>query len=122
MTQKLFLEAHWEKQVSPQDRHLIEKVFSEVDFSDLTGLQATYLRHDKNYKGELLYIVLLHNCTEETITFNQHTVTIEDAEGNHISDQFDIPVELYAKTSMPWTFIFKEGFENIKISHSNIKL
>lgn len=122
MKQALFFEAHWEKQVSPQDRHLIEKVFSEVDYTDLEGVYATYLRHDFNYKDELLYIVLLHNCTNEILQFHNLKVKLIDETDHAVAGTFTIPVDLNPYTSMPWTFIFKSGYEKVNLSQSNIKL
>ncbi|MFS0672097.1 SLAP domain-containing protein [Ornithinibacillus sp. 179-J 7C1 HS] len=107
--QKLQYESAWDKTISPKDRTLVEETFKH---STLNGepIQFTPLRFDWNYKNELLVLVIVHNTTNEDFTFNQTKLSLKDHEVTLAEHIFSTPnLNVEAKTSMPWTFIFPVG-------------
>ncbi|WP_010098658.1 SLAP domain-containing protein [Ornithinibacillus scapharcae] len=73
--QNLTYEAAWERAISDKDRSLVEKTFEEVTLTD-KPIQFTTLRIDRNYKNELLILVLVHNITNEECTFHKKRLNI----------------------------------------------
>ncbi|WP_096270224.1 SLAP domain-containing protein [Paucisalibacillus globulus] len=107
--QKLVYESSWKKQISDKDRNLVEKTFLEMTLTD-EPIQFTTLRTDWNYKKELLIMVMVHNVTEEEISFNQKKLCYKhnnEVLAEHIFNLSNLSVE--PNTSMPWTFIFPVG-------------
>jgi len=110
MTQTLVLESAWEKQVSPQDRQLIERCFMETKDNTESSLSFTYLRHDYNHQQSLLVMVLMHNYKKVEVQCIDQLIDCYDLEGHKLATKsFSLPYEIPAKTSMPWTFIFPKG-------------
>jgi SLAP domain-containing protein len=108
--QKLVFEDAWERSVSPIDRERIEKAFQHAIFTRDGHIQFTSLRQDLNYKNELLVMVLVHNLTEEKYSFQQKQVGYIHLDKILAKHTFTQPtLEIEAKTSMPWTFIFPVG-------------
>lgn len=105
--QKLEFESSWAKALSSKDREEIEKIFLETKKAGNHDLLISPIRQAINYKGELLITVLVHNFTQQSITFNQKKLVY--IENNKIIAQstFTHPtLSIHPSISMPWTFIF----------------
>src|SRR5699024_322913 len=100
--QQLFFEAAWARTISDQDRRHITELFEAKDHGKGKGLESTYINH----RGDLLYTVMLHNYQDIAYAFVDKNASLQDGEGNIITEKFTIPVNLSPRTSMPWTFIF----------------
>ncbi|WP_047985954.1 SLAP domain-containing protein [Ornithinibacillus californiensis] len=107
--QTLKLEATWEKAISEKDRSLVQRVFEQESFNG-EPIQFTPLRMDRNYKGELLVIVIVHNTTDEEKKFMNDKISLVHGEVTLAEYVFTLPnLVVEAKTSIPWTFIFPVG-------------
>jgi SLAP domain-containing protein len=107
--QTLKLEAAWEKTISEKDRSIVQRAFN---LESLNGepIQFTPLRMDRNYKGELLVIVIVHNTTDKERKFINDKISLVHGEVTLAEQVFTLPnLVVEAKTSMPWTFIFPVG-------------
>ncbi|WP_047982331.1 SLAP domain-containing protein [Ornithinibacillus contaminans] len=110
--QSLVYEAAWDKTISVQDRTLIEETFQKVNLKE-EGVHFTPLRWDKNYKNELLIMVLVHNNTDQELAFDTTKISYIQKERVLAMHTFTLPNLLVKhKTSMPWTFIFPVGTYN----------
>lgn len=110
MAQNLSLDAAWEKQISRQDRNLVETTFAET-ITELYGWnEYTYLRHDVNHDQALLVLVLVHNWSEIPKNITDEALVCLNAKQEKIArHSFSFPFQLSAKTSTPWTLIFPKG-------------
>ncbi|WP_042148852.1 SLAP domain-containing protein [Paucisalibacillus sp. EB02] len=104
--QKLVYEPSWGKQISDKDRNLVEKTFAKVSLTR-DPVQFTTLRTDRNYKNELLIMVIVHNTTDEEIPFKQKKLCYKHNNKKIAEHIFHLPnLSVEPNTSMPWTFIF----------------
>lgn len=117
MTQTLQFEAAWEKQVSPQDRQLIEACFQQAKNGKGNNSSLDYVRHDYNHRQALLVLVLMHNEQKEAMTFTaKQLYCFNQAEKQIATKEFTLPFTIPAETSMPWTFIFpKNTYEHVDV-------
>jgi len=121
--QQLFFEAAWDRTISDQDRNNIIELFEAKDHTKGRGLESTYINHATNYRGDLLYTVMLHNYQDVAYAFVDKNTSIQDGEGNIITKKFTIPVNISPRTSMPWTFIFPSSMaDNINVNEATILL
>ncbi|WP_067725278.1 SLAP domain-containing protein [Oceanobacillus damuensis] len=131
--QKLRFEASWDKALPDRDRKAIENAFSQymaaASPSEPSGKYPHYseaerrspknqqasktavdfvpLWQTKNYRGELLITVLVHNFSDEVFNFNQTKLRYMENEEIIAEHPFTIPqLTLAPETSMPWAFIF----------------
>ncbi|MEK4386129.1 SLAP domain-containing protein [Solibacillus sp. FSL W7-1464] len=106
--QKLQFEAAWDKTISDQDRTLIEQVFDETKEQD-QRISCCIIRTAVNHKKQMLITTLIHNRTDQQLSFHNREVSIITEEGgitqNFTSEALQIP----PYCSMPWTFIFDES-------------
>lgn len=104
--QNLKYEDAWARAISDKDRLLVERAFEEKNLTD-EPIQFSTLRIDRNYKNELLILVLVHNITNEEITFNKKRINYMHGEKLIGDYEFTLPSLIVPpRTSMPWTFIF----------------
>ena len=62
--QQLQFESSWDKQLAPQDRRNIEKIFQETKSLNSTSVIFSPIREAINHKDALLVSVLVHNFTK----------------------------------------------------------
>jgi SLAP domain-containing protein len=105
MEKTLFFHPAWLKTMSNKDKILIEKTFNE---SNLISEKITFttLRIAKNYKNELLVIVLIQNGLNQDVEFNKKELLYIENEEVKASQKFTLPMNIQSYTSTPWTFIF----------------
>jgi SLAP domain-containing protein len=118
--QQLQFESSWDKQLAPQDRINIEKIFRET--KDLTSLNILFspIREAFNHKEALLVSVLVHNFADSPLVFHD-TKLAYSINGDIIAERtFTLPnFVIPAHTSMPWTFIFPKGSYQMSSSFKN---
>ncbi|QFK70039.1 SLAP domain-containing protein [Pradoshia sp. D12] len=111
--QHLQFEKSWDKALSAQDRSYIEKVFVETKHLNGTGVIFSPIREAINHKEALLVTVLVHNFTDQPLTFNNTRLRYK-IQGEVIAEnEFTLPkLVIPNEVSMPWTFIFpKESYK-----------
>ncbi|GGA74719.1 SLAP domain-containing protein [Ornithinibacillus halotolerans] len=104
----------WEKQISAKDKALVERKFEETILEEDT-VQYTLIRKDRNYKNELLVLVLVHNTTDQDIMYKQKKLCLwhnDTLVAEHIFTLHNLTVK--SNSSMPWTFIFPIGTYNLE--------
>ena len=75
------------------------------------GVHLSFLWNARNYKGEQLITVLIHNFEDINLRLH-HTVISYYEQGKQLTNAtFSLPIEIAGNTSMPWTFIFSETNE-----------
>ncbi|GAB3044443.1 SLAP domain-containing protein [Virgibacillus ainsalahensis] len=105
--QELQFEEKWEQALPDKDREKIIKVFEETKRQVTDEVTYIPLWNATNYLGDLLISVLVQNGTDETIKFENKTLTFNQHNQTIASNVFTIPrLEIPAKTSVPWAFIF----------------
>ncbi|MER2260519.1 MAG: SLAP domain-containing protein [Psychrobacillus sp.] len=105
--QQLKFEASWDKAIAKRDRLYIEKVFEETKKSLSNNIVFTPIKEAINHKNELLVTVLVHNFTEQSLSFQKTRICYLIEEDTIAKNDFTIPAFVVpSKTSMPWTFIF----------------
>ncbi|MGE8207493.1 SLAP domain-containing protein [Heyndrickxia sp. NPDC080065] len=105
--QKLKFESSWDKTLSDKDRKRINQVFLGSNLSKEDSIQLTPLWQARNYKGELLVTVLVHNFGTQVLSFRDKNLCY--VENNEVVAKHKFPLSnliIEPKTSMPWTFIF----------------
>ena len=109
--QKLYFEPAWDKTIAPTDREKITHHFHQQTKQLQGGVHLSFLWNARNYKGEQLITVLIHNFEE--INFRLHNTVISYYEQGKqpANATFSLPCEIAGNTSMPWTFIFSETNE-----------
>jgi len=118
--QQLFFEAAWDRTISDQDRRYITELFEAKDHEKGKGLESTYIHHAINHRGDLLYTVMLHNYQDIAYAFVDKNASLQDPDGNIITEKFTIPVNISPRTSMPWTFIFPSSMVGaVKVSEAS---
>lgn len=121
--QQLQFEASWEKAIAKQDRKQIETIFKETKHFSDSDILCSPIRVAINHKEALLVTVLVHNFTDDPLTF--HNVRLlYGVQGEVIADKiFTIPaLVIPAKVSMPWTFIFPKDSYKKQTAFENGRL
>ncbi|KGR76231.1 SLAP domain-containing protein [Ureibacillus sinduriensis] len=108
--QQLQFEASWDKALAAEDRLEIKRIFDETKRHDQSDIVFTPIREANNHEEALLVTVLVHNFTNESLSF-QNTRLLYSIQGEVIAEEtFTLPaLSIPHKTSMPWTFIFPKG-------------
>ncbi|GAA0497898.1 hypothetical protein GCM10008986_26160 [Salinibacillus aidingensis] len=104
--QRLEFERSWNKNLSERDRLIIQQIFQKTCASQQF---FTLLWTAVNYRSDFLVTVLIHNRSEQPLTFNNRTlryVNKNQVIAEHTFQLRDLIIEPY--TSVPWTFIFPE--------------
>jgi|SRR5690625_4181924 len=104
--QKLLFEKAWNKTISEADRTEIKTAFQKAVLFRKPAIQFSQLWQAMNHKGDLLITVIIHNVSEDAFPFKNQTLYYRAEEKTAAKHNFTLPVEVKAKTSMPWTFIF----------------
>ncbi|MET3683194.1 SLAP domain-containing protein [Alkalibacillus flavidus] len=102
--QRLMFEPKWDKTIADQDRKWIKAQFNQLIFADDSSIQFTILKHAYNHRNHLLVTVLIHNLSDQPVRLDS---TIIDW-ANQATGTFTVPIDIQAKHSMPWTFIFTD--------------
>ena len=107
--QQLQFEASWDKALAAQDRHNIKKIFNETKHLNSSGIVCSPIRQAVNHKQQLLVTVLVHNFTDNPLTFNNTRLVYRTQQQIIADDKFTLPtLTIPPFVSMPWTFIFPE--------------
>ncbi|WP_186576385.1 SLAP domain-containing protein [Aquibacillus kalidii] len=105
--QKLQFENSWDKTISQGDREKIEKAFASTKLNQLHDIELVTLWHATNHKGDLLATAIIHNQTQQSISFENSRIDCLDQNGVIAEHNFSLPnLHIPANTSLPWTFIF----------------
>jgi SLAP domain-containing protein len=108
--QKLQFEASWDKTISAVDREKIQKAFGETCLPENRVTKLTPLWQALNYKHDLLVTVLVHNFSQQPLSFLRRKITYLENQKAMAEYIFTLPaLMLEPETSMPWTFIFPAG-------------
>lgn len=105
--QKLEFKSSWNKALSSKDRENIEEIFLEASKMEFLNVCFSPIRQALNHKGELLITVLIHNFTQQALTFvEKRLVYVENDEiiADYIFTLSTLIIQ--PEVSMPWTFIF----------------
>lgn len=107
--QQLQYETSWEKALAAQDRHNIEKIFNESKHLNSSDIICSPIRQAVNHKQQLLVTVLVHNFTDNPLTFNNTRLVYRTQQQIIADDEFTLlTLTIPPFVSMPWTFIFPE--------------
>src|SRR5699024_5974773 len=104
--QQLFFEAAWDRTISDQDRRYITELFEAKDHEKGKGLESTYINHSINHRGDLLFTFMLHNYQDIAYSFVDKNASLQDPDGNIITEKYTILVNISQRTNMQWSFIF----------------
>ncbi|MEK4229745.1 SLAP domain-containing protein [Solibacillus sp. FSL H8-0538] len=105
--QQLQFEASWNKALATQDRHTIEKIFTETKQPNSSCILCSPIRQAINHKQELLVTVLVHNFTDQPLTFNKTRIVYRMQDEVIADEKFTLPTLIIPpQVSLPWTFIF----------------
>ncbi|WP_400246707.1 SLAP domain-containing protein [Niallia sp. JL1B1071] len=105
--QQLQFESSWDKQIAPQDRENIEKIFNEIEHINSSSVIFSPIREAINHKDALLVSVLVHNFTEHPLNFQNATLHYSVNDEVIAKKEFTLPdLVIPSHVSMPWTFIF----------------
>lgn len=97
---QLLFEQTWADAIAPIDRQAITQLFEQTKDSQE---RFSHYKTATNHHGHTLITLLIHNRSDQTLTFNHTEVAFE----NHV-DFFTIPkLIIPPKTSTPWCFIYK---------------
>ncbi|WP_249872632.1 SLAP domain-containing protein [Oceanobacillus saliphilus] len=121
--QKLAFEPSWDKALPAKDRQIIEEAFQNHNIANEPIIELTPLWQARNYRGELLITVLVHNFSHDVFSFNNTKLCYIENEEIIAQHTFTIPaLTLNPEISMPWAFIFpvesivkKANLENGKL-------
>ncbi|WP_042221077.1 SLAP domain-containing protein [Oceanobacillus manasiensis] len=106
--QRLVWEQAWDKTISLGDRKQIEITFEQAN-EEATPIKYIPFWQARNYRGELLITVIVQNFSDEAMSFTHLPLKyVEEGElvASHTFSYSNL--ELEARSSMPWTFIFPE--------------
>lgn len=109
MIQKLSFESAWDKTIAPADREKIVNHFQEQAIHLEESIHFSFLWRDKNHKDERLVTVLIHNYTNTPFHLDNTVIAYYEQDKQIATGVFNLPYEIEAKTSMPWSFIFSES-------------
>lgn len=97
---QLLFEQTWAEAIAPIDRKAIAQLFEVTKDSQE---RYSHYKTATNHRGHTLITLLIHNRSDQPLTFNQTEVAFE----NYV-DFFTIPkLIIPPKTSTPWCFIYK---------------
>src|SRR5699024_2715815 len=100
MAQSLSLDSAWEKQISLQDRRLVETAFAQAKDDMNHANSFTYLRHDFNHEGALLIVVLIHNWSQRPLELLDELLVCFNTEQVEVTPHLlSSPFQLSAKPS-----------------------
>ena len=123
--QQLFFETAWDKTISQQDRTQIEELFQQTQAITTSAITFVLVRTAVNHREELLVTALIHNFTEMAQDLTDSTVNLCWS-GQQIATLSinDSRLQLPAKTSMPWTFIYPsvDGANELETSSLHLVL
>lgn len=102
--QKLFFEPAWDKTIAPVDRELITKHFQT--FPPQEDVNLSFLREAVNHRNELLVTVLIHNGQRVPLQIDNIAIAYQPTHKSTKTSLFSLPLQIPAKTSMPWTFSY----------------
>ncbi|CDO04683.1 hypothetical protein BN988_03248 [Oceanobacillus picturae] len=106
--QQLVWEQAWDKTISLGDRKQIEITFEQAN-EEATRIKYIPFWQARNYRGELLITVIVQNFSDKAMPFTQLPLRYMEEGELVASHTFSFPnLELAARSSMPWTFIFPE--------------
>ncbi|WP_186671149.1 SLAP domain-containing protein [Sporosarcina sp. BP05] len=109
--QKLYFEPAWDRAIAPADRKKMMNHFQQQTKQLQGGVHFSFLWNARNYKGEQLITVLIHNFDEVNFRLQNTTIAYYE-QGNQLANAtFSLPCEIARNTSMPWTFIFSKTIE-----------
>ncbi|MED4018852.1 SLAP domain-containing protein [Sutcliffiella cohnii] len=108
--QQLRLEPAWDRTLSTNDRQHIENIFQETKHIQNSSIIFSSIREAINHSEALLITVLIHNGTDQTLTFHNKKLQYKIRD-EVIGDQvFTLPaLSIPSKVSTPWTFIYPKG-------------
>lgn len=118
--QTLYFEESWDKTLATVDREKIIAHFHTI--RDLETVHFSFLWQATNHKNELLVTVIVHNPSLTPLVINQTAIASISPDGTRQTNLFDLPFQIPAKTSMPWTFIFSDQKNTQQTPHFTIKL
>lgn len=104
--QTLQFEQTWERSISAQDRLIIAQAFEQRIIQEGT-VHAAIIRAAYNHRGELLVTVLIHNESDHDMQWVDRAVTLQTKQATYTQSFTERKLIMPGKTSMPWTFIFK---------------
>ncbi|MGY3715812.1 SLAP domain-containing protein [Sutcliffiella cohnii] len=108
--QQLRLEPAWDRTLSTNDRQHIEHIFQETKHIQNSRISFSPIREAKNHSEALLITVLIHNGTDQPLTFHNKRLKYkirDEVIGDYL---FTLPeLSVPSNVSMPWTFIFPKG-------------
>lgn len=109
--QELLFESSWDKNLAERDRTHIQAVYNQsVLRLPSTGIHFTELWKAKNHHNNLLLTTLIHNRNNHYFVWRQYILQYRLSNQILARHPFDISsLNIPAKTSMPWTFIFPSG-------------
>ena len=121
--QQLQFDSSWDKALAAEDRQNIERIFHETKHLNSAGILFSPIREAINHKGELLVTVLVHNFTDNPLSFTNLRL-LYSVLGKTIADNtFTLPaLEIPSQVSMPWTFIFPKGSYTTQTNFKNGRL
>lgn len=123
MMQQLQFESAWDKQIAPQDRENIEKIFNETKHLNSSSVIFSPIREAINHKEALLVSVLVHNFTEHPLTFQNAPIQYSVNDNVIAEKEFTLPdLVIPSQVSMPWTFIFPKDSYRVQHSFKNGRL
>ena len=109
--QKLYFEPAWDKAIAPSDREKIIQYFQQQTKQLQGGIHLSFLRKARNYKGEQLITVLIHNFEEIDLRLDNTVISYYEQGKQPANATFSLPCEIAGNTSMPWTFIYSKTNE-----------
>lgn len=109
--QKLYFEPAWDKAIAPTDREKITHRFQQQTKQLQSGVHLSFLWNARNYKGEQLITVLIHNFEEINFRLHNTAISYNEQGKQPVNATFSLPCEIEGNTSMPWAFIFSETNE-----------
>lgn len=109
--QKLYFEPAWDKTIAPADREKITHHFQQQTKQLQGGVHLSFLWNARNYKGEQLIAVLIHNFEDINLRLHNTVISYFEQGKQRANATFSLPCEIAGNTSMPWTFIFSETDE-----------
>ena len=109
--QKLYFEPAWDKAIAPTDREKITHRFQQQTKQLQNGVHLSFLWNARNYKGEQLITVLIHNFEEINLRLHNTAISYNEQGKQPVNATFSLPCEIEGNTSMPWAFIFSETNE-----------
>jgi SLAP domain-containing protein len=105
--QKLQFEASWDRTIYALDREKIQKTFDETCLPETRATKLTPLWQALNYKHDLLVTVLVHNFSQQPLSFLKRKIAYLENQKVMAEHSFTLPaLMIEPETSMPWTFIF----------------